>query len=134
LPSWSASLITYCSSSTASKKRRGREGPLVSLPFCKEISSQGYHSRELRRSQRTKLDPIQPLVWKAKCSHHFQDFAKSSFRVTISFLLCWHWWIYSKHQAMQSWLFWTSWSHTDSHEEVELSLIAVCQQEFLWAA
>ena len=56
------------------------------------------------------------------CSTVSKAFSKSSFRITISLLEWWHWWMNSKHQAKQScivldliksyWYLWMSWRMT----------------------
>ena len=57
------------------------------------------HSNHFSRNPRCSI--IVRIAW---CSTVSKAFSKSSFRIITSLLDCWHWWIYSKHQAMQSWI------------------------------
>ena len=57
----------------------------------------------LTQSIHVALKPIFSKIFRiVTCSIESKAFSKSNFKMINSLLDCWHWWIYSKAQAMQS--------------------------------
>jgi hypothetical protein len=113
---WEAAWLTKIwRSSAASTKRKGDRGspcltPLLHLknfpgiPLSRTAVQAEFRmlvTHRIQLSGKPRLDMICNITW---CSTKSNAFSKSSFRMVASLLDWWHWWMYSKHQAKQSWI------------------------------
>jgi hypothetical protein len=109
------SLTMYYNGSAPRTKRRGERGSLYLTPLL--------HLNFLPRTPLTNTEevPVSSIIFTQKmnfsgnpmalktsfiasCSIESKAFSKSSLRIIVGFLDALHWWIYSKDQAMQSWI------------------------------
>ena len=107
--------MTNWRSSTTRTKSKGDRGSPCLTPLLHLNYLPGVPFKRIEEKPEVKITdihcnhlpgkPICFMIWMtSQCSMVSKALAKSSFRIIISFLLWWHWWMYSKHHAMQSWI------------------------------
>jgi hypothetical protein len=107
--------MMHCNSSVVITKRMGDIGSLYLTPLLQNkdlpraplrtTEVVAYWRIEVVHCNHWSLNPNCCIICRIQvCSIVSKALMKSSFKITISLLDCWHWCIYLKGQAKQSWM------------------------------